>query len=211
MKKILTRFAILLTAMFSIILVSKDSSANGGINNNEAKVISVVTGGFSYNNEIYVARQEYVNQLIAYLNRPDINITAEQADKAINTIYSNIETGVTEGYIVKKDSDKNNLKDDNSVEISEISPEQEKEGITDLESIGKATPEPGKIVYNEEGSANIYNSEGKNLGNIDGVLKNTGFSYYRVYISLLIMGVLFVSVIILSSVLLVRERKCRYE
>ncbi len=211
MIKNITRLAICLISVFSIFLISDISSADGGINSNEAKVISVVTGGFSYKNETYVARQEYVNQLVSYLSRPDINITEQQADKAINTIYSNIETGVVEGYIVKKESDKNNLDKNNKIEITEISPEQEQAGITDLEDVGEPTPEPGKIIYNQNGDADIYNSDGEKVGNIDSVLKNTGFSYYKVYISLLLFGIAFISMICCLAVLLIRERKCRHE
>ena len=94
------------------IVVSLSAGAQvyaGGINSNEARVLSVARGGFSYNNEIYTARQEYVDQLIAYLTKDDVNLTESQADKAINTIYSNIEKGVNEGYIVKQGSPEDNI------------------------------------------------------------------------------------------------------
>ena len=103
--KLLKRYYFLImicAAAAGMMMYGRNASADGGINSNEARVISVATGGFSYNNELYTARQEYVDQLIAYLCRSDVNLTESQADKAISAIYANIETGVNEGYIVKQ-------------------------------------------------------------------------------------------------------------
>ena len=138
-------------------------SAEGGINSNEARVISVAKGGFAYNNELYTARQEYVNQLVSYLSREDINMTSDQADEAISAIYANIETGVNNGYIVKQGAPEDDLDTEKEVEISEISPEEKKQGITDISEVTKATPAPGEVIYNDNGKAYVYNNDGSEV------------------------------------------------
>ncbi len=179
----------------------------GGINSNEARVLSVARGGFSYNNEIYTARQEYVDQLIAYLTKDDVNLTESQADKAINTIYSNIEKGVNEGYIVKQGSPEDNIDPEEEVEITEISPEQEEEGITDISQIDKPTKEPGEVVYNDNGKAYAYDSEGIPVASLDGVMKNTGLTYGPVVVTVKAMSVIFVLTIISAAVYIISERR----
>ncbi len=196
-----------LLAVIAGVMISSDDVAAGGINSNEARVLSVATGGFSYNNELYTARQEYVDQLIAYLCRDDVNLTESQADKAISAIYSNIETGVNEGYIVKTGSDSDDLDRETKVEISEVSPEERRQGINDVSELDKTTPAPGSISYSDEGRARAYNSEGEELVSIDGVLKNTGLSNVGMNISLMLFAVIFVCTVIFATTLIVSERR----
>ncbi len=73
----------------------------GGINGNEASVIAAARGTFEYEGETYVAKDSYVAQLQAKLSQDDVDLTAEQASEAIAEIYSNVATGVKEGYLQK--------------------------------------------------------------------------------------------------------------
>lgn len=82
-----------------IILVMPCEVHAGDINANEAGVISAAQETFEYEGKTYVAKSEYVNQLIAKLSSDDVDLTAEQASEAIAMIYSNVATGVTKGYI----------------------------------------------------------------------------------------------------------------
>lgn len=198
---------IIFSVSISIVVFEKSASAEGGINSNEARVISVATGGFSYNNELYTARQEYVDQLIGYLCRTDINLTESQADKAISAIYSNIETGVNEGYIVKQGAPEDDLDTENEIEITEVSPEQRRQGINDISEITQVTPAPGSVTYNEEGKAEVYNNEGEVVVSLDGILKNTGLSDRTVNICVLMFVVAFVCVTLFAVVFTVSERR----
>lgn len=190
-----------------MMLYVRTASADGGINTNEARVISVATGGFSYNNELYIARQEYVDQLIAYLSRSDINLTEEQADKAISAIYANIETGVNEGYIVKQGDPKDDLDTEEEIEITEVSPEQRRQGINDVSEINKVTPAPGSITYNEEGKAQVYNNEGDVIVSMNGILKNTGLSDRTVNICVLMFAFVFICIALFTVIFIVSERR----
>ena len=208
--KLLKRYYFLImicAAAAGMMMYGRNASADGGINSNEARVISVATGGFSYNNELYTARQEYVDQLIAYLCRSDVNLTESQADKAISAIYANIETGVNEGYIVKQGAPEDDLDTENEIEITEVSPEQRRQGINDVSEINKATPAPGSITYSEEGKAQIYNNDGDVIVSLNGILKNTGLSDRAVNICVLTFAFVFICIALFTVVFIVSERR----
>lgn len=57
-------------------------------------------------------------------------------------IYSNIETGVNEGYIVKQGAPEDDLNTEEQIEITEVSPEQRRQGINDVSEITQVTLHP---------------------------------------------------------------------
>ena len=174
----------------SALFLSNDAIASGGINSNEIRVLSVAQGTFEYEGETYTARQNYVSQLRQYLSREDINLTAAQADKAINGIYSNVQLGVQK------------------FEITEISPEEKDQGIEDIEEVRKKEKENNKpIVSEDEGRVVIVDSKGKELFNYDGILKNTGFDMSFPHIIALVLGVIILWVIISTVRIIWIERR----
>ena len=188
--KLLKRYYFLImicAAAAGMMMYGRNASADGGINSNEARVISVATGGFSYNNEV--------------------NLTESQADKAISAIYANIETGVNEGYIVKQGAPEDDLDTENEIEITEVSPEQRRQGINDVSEINKVTPAPGSITYSEEGKAQIYNNDGDVIVSLNGILKNTGLSDRAVNICVLTFAFVFICIALFTVVFIVSERR----
>lgn len=71
----------------------------GGINGNEAGVISAASGTFTYNGKEYKAGSAYINSLTGYLSADAIDLTAEQASEAIAMMYANIAQGVEQRYL----------------------------------------------------------------------------------------------------------------
>lgn len=71
------------------------------INANEQRVIDVAGGTFEYQGELYTVRETYLGTLKSKLDESDIELTAEQADKAVSAIFGNVERGVKEGYLKK--------------------------------------------------------------------------------------------------------------
>ena len=71
----------------------------GGINGNEARVIAAASGTFSYDGKTYQAGTNYINSLTSYLSADDVDLTAEQADKAVSMMYANVAEGVARGYL----------------------------------------------------------------------------------------------------------------
>ncbi len=167
----------------------------GGINSNEARVIDVAKGGFEYDGDTYIAKQGYVNQLVGYLSGDDVNLTAEEADKAINGMYSNVKTAIESGYIAIIDSEDDDLDRDYEVKITETSPEEDvvNENDNTEEEAG-----PGSVISNEDGTVEIYSSDGEKIAEFDGVMKNTGFSIHSAILSSIVALVILIAVIVVA-------------
>lgn len=93
-------FAVALTLSLSAMT---ETSYAGDINANEQEVLNVINGTFEYEGVTYKADAAYISEAVAYLNRDDIDLTAEQRDYVIQQIYANVKTGVESGYIVPVD------------------------------------------------------------------------------------------------------------
>ncbi len=87
-----------------VIVVSFSMNAKvvlaGGLNENEAAVVSAAQGTFEHNGIKYQADPVFVQQLISYLNQDDVDLNASQKDEAISMMFSNIGQGVAEGYLI---------------------------------------------------------------------------------------------------------------
>ena len=125
----------------------------------------------------------------------------------LSAIYANIETGVNEGYIVKQGAPEDDLDTENEIEITEVSPEQRRQGINDVSEINKVTPAPGSITYSEEGKAQIYNNDGDVIVSLNGILKNTGLSDRAVNICVLTFAFVFICIALFTVVFIASERR----
>lgn len=72
----------------------------GSINGAEAGLIGKASGTFQYEGKTYVATPQALGQLRAYLSRDDIDLTQDQANRAASLMYSNVEGGVLDGYLM---------------------------------------------------------------------------------------------------------------
>ena len=162
---------VLACALVLPVFLNTATASAGGINSEESRVLTVARGSFEYEGEKYVAKRYFVDQLIAYMSRDDIDRTAEQADSAISKIYANVETGVKDCYIVKIHND------------SESEDEKAKEG---------------KVVKEKDGSLIAYDESGSVVLKSDGLLRNTGYSAQGILTALAVMGIVFVLAIACS-------------
>ncbi len=144
--------AIIVMGLAASFTFRADVSQAGGINGNEARVIGAASGSFEYDGEIYVAKQEYISQLNGYLSKDSVNLTAEQADKAISKIYSSVATGVRLGYIVKTGSSGNSDNEDSSGDAGADSDSGGKSGSGKKDS--------GEDSASKEGSSKEGTSKG---------------------------------------------------
>lgn len=205
------KYFVLLGITATCLLLPKTAGA-GGINGNESRVIGVAQGTFEYDGEQYIARQSYIDQLVSYLSRDNINMTSEQADQAVNKVYSGVESAISDGYIVKVSSDKNDQDTEKKIKVDEISPEEKDEGITDINELKDKDKEkdkdkqetekiapteaPGLIQKSDSGTVTAYDNTGKKIAEFDGILKNTGFSLN----TLLPEGIVMIIILLVSLV-----------
>lgn len=163
MVKTVGRYVITLGVVFLFSLSVTHSCFAGGINGNEAAVISAASGTFEYDGVTYKAKPSYISQLKAKLSADDIDLDASQSQEAIAMIYANIETGVTSGYLYpvggQKDKKSNTAKGN------------------DARSANSGMEVP--VVYDKEAGEYIAKnaSDGMILMKFHNVIKDTGYSY----------------------------------
>lgn len=101
----ITIFAVLLGTAWSLSAVTAQA---GDINPNEQNVIDASKGPFSYNGQEYVPSDEAADMLEDYLGQDDVDLTPEQAKKAIEQGRSSVAEGVAQGYLVPVDDGSEN-------------------------------------------------------------------------------------------------------
>ncbi len=72
----------------------------GDINANEQTVLDAANATFDYNGTPYVATDAAKDRIRNYLLQDGVDLTAEQASKAISEAFGNLETGIAQGYLV---------------------------------------------------------------------------------------------------------------
>ena len=108
--------------VLSAIILTGHGVYAGDINGNEASVIAVASGTFTYNGKVYKAYDSYVNQLYSYMAQDGVDLTAEQASRAISYIYSNVQSGVNSGYVYEVTQ-----QEENNVDVEEAVQEMEEQ------------------------------------------------------------------------------------
>lgn len=97
------RFAMVVTALsvtaLFILLPGPFTGLASGLNAAEQSLVDKAGGTFNWNGKEYRAKQTYIDQLISYLCRDDVDLTEEACAAAEKEMYGNVERGVTEGYL----------------------------------------------------------------------------------------------------------------
>ena len=112
------------------------------INAEEQRVIDVAEGTFEYKGDLYTVRSGYLKTLKAKLDEEKTELSTDQAEQIIQTIYGNVERGVRERYLKKVSDEKaQEIRDKGEVrDLSEI-------GVT---GDGVSTPKGNETTKNTE-------------------------------------------------------------
>ncbi len=236
MKKILAAIGFIL-----LLAINQQVAYAGTLNEYETEVISAAKGTFEWDGVSYQVEQSYINELIEYLMQDDIDITAEQKDKAISIMFSNVEQGVEAGYLMPVEAEKSSDKDGNTKESGNSEGSKEGTGNLDnsqqdqteeLDGVDESTSNitkdkseefVNKIIDQQETITKIDTDKGKvtvtsgkddNPITVNTVIKNTGFNLNNTFL----MVVILVSVMVLCIVAAIQfrlfvheEEKHRYE
>lgn len=127
----------ILTATLLLLIPTKAYAGN--INGNEQSVLAVAGGTFEYKGVTYKATSQHLAEARAKMMQDDVDLTPEQAQEAIASIYANVKTGIDEGYIVPISGSGNTDKDTN--ESNKSTQEDDK---STSESQENSTSEEGK-------------------------------------------------------------------
>ena len=124
--RILSIVGILITVLVMVMISPSVVVYAGDINGNEASVIAVASGTFTYEGKTYKAYSSYVNELYGYMAQDGVDLTADQASRAIGYIYANVATGVSSGYVYLVEEP-----EEDNTDLDEIIPEMEERGELD--------------------------------------------------------------------------------
>lgn len=72
----------------------------GDINAQEQMLLDMMHESIEYKGVVYVAAPGYIEEATAYFLQDDMDLTEEQAEEAIETVFANVETGIADGYLV---------------------------------------------------------------------------------------------------------------
>ena len=112
---------ILGTVIINTLLTSTVYAA-GTLNAYEQEIVNAARGAYEYEGADYVVKQEFIDELIAYLSDAGVDLTAGERDTVLQKAFSNVEKGVKEGYMIplqEEDTDGQ----DSTVETGQIGDE----------------------------------------------------------------------------------------
>ena len=211
----------------------------GTLNEYETEVIRAARGQFESRGITYQVDSVYVDELIRYLMQDDIDITAEQRDKAISIMFDNVEQGVEVGYLIPVEG-KNSTEADIDIEESEIL--EETGDFADSQYTNKIEEELNgaevstnnitgdradelidQIINGSEKTTKVDTDRGKiivtsgdnnNLITVNTVIKNTGFNLNATLFMVTILVIIMVLCIVAAIQLRLfvhEEEKYKYE
>ena len=94
-----TQYRLILAGMLLLMPAQTLTVYAGSLNGNEQELLGVISGTETYNGQTYRVKEEYIAQARAYFLQDDVDITDEQKQEALQTMYGSIAQGVAEGYL----------------------------------------------------------------------------------------------------------------
>ena len=169
MKKILAAIGFIL-----LLAINQQVAYAGTLNEYETEVVNAAKGTFESHGITYQVDSAYVDELIAYLKEDNIDITAQQRDKAISIMFSNVEQGVEAGYLMPVEVGKS-ADEDGNVKESGNSEGSIKESGSSEGRIKKSDNSEGSKEKSDssKGTGNLDNSQQNQTEESDGVGEST--------------------------------------
>jgi hypothetical protein len=176
----------------------------GSINQYENAVISAAQSTFELNGIKYCTDPVFIEQLTAYLGQEDIDLSESQKDEIISKMFSNIERGVNEGYLVPVVDNETTLKEeedilDNTLDTEEapVTEETRQENLSEsvknntdtenntgqdiLDEIRKQ-PTVKTEVDQDKNKITVTKENKQEVLVVNTVIKNTGYDIKTLYI-----------------------------
>lgn len=165
----------------------------GDINANEQSVIGAASGIYEYEGKKYKVDSSYIAELKSYLMNDDVDLTSEQANKAIAEIENNLQTGISDGYMIlinEENIDNTNSASEGKEDLTQSSEEKSEQttknnaentksndneittNSSKTETSDKTESNSEKYVDEKSGEKEITVSN----FNIQEAIKDTGFS-----------------------------------
>lgn len=186
-----------------------------GLNQYELEVIEEAKKFFEVDGVTYQVKDSYIQELTSYLST-EIDLTKEQKDKVLHTMHSNVETGIKDGYLKVVETEKENpveedidsQVDSNSQDEKETPPLIEdaidpnsqldnKGELKDIKSEDTRKNSEAKMEKKDSIAA-VKDIEDDTALTWNTVIKNTGFSLENTFLTLSLIGILFIIAFIVT-------------
>jgi hypothetical protein len=175
----------------------------GSINQYENAVIGAAQSTFELNGIKYRTDPVFIEQLTAYLGQADIDLSESQKGEIISKMFSNIERGVNEGYLVPVVDDGTTIKEEdtlnNTVETEETPVTEETiqenlsesvENNTDTENNSdqdildeiRKQPTVKTEVDQDKNKITVTKENKQEVLVVNAVIKNTGYDISTLYV-----------------------------
>lgn len=136
--------------VFALLAMPATSVMAGSINENEAVLIEIGNGVFTYNGIEYVATDAAKTRVYNYLMQNDVNLSASQAAEAQQTFWGNLAQGIADGYLVPL----NPIPEENGSNSGNTSGGGDVNSGNVADTSGNTTPEV-EVTYTYKDMANI--------------------------------------------------------
>lgn len=163
--------------ILTAIVMTAGTVQAGGLNGPESALIGAASGTFTYNGQSYVASPDLLNQAVNYLCQDGVDLTQEQANAAIGSMYGMVAQGVAQGYLIPTggggQTSGSQGQGKNSAGTEDIPEKSASEAVKDAAELAgelgvKVTVDPANK------KVTITNKDGKQILNFDRAIKNTG-------------------------------------
>lgn len=150
--------------MFSLVLFPKQVVFAGDINSSEAGLIAAASGTFTYDGKTYRAGSAYVNSLTSYLSSDDVDLSAEQCQKAMSQMYASVAEGIERGYLYEVTGDEKkgpqsayDEPEDDDDQTDDASEGKKSSDSNSTEAVDSSTGE-GAVNITDSDSVDIWDS-----------------------------------------------------
>ncbi len=199
-----------------LLLASGMKVSAGGLNGPESALVGAAGGTFTYNGQSYVASADLLNQAINYLCQDGVDLTQEQANAAIGSMYGMVAQGVAQGYLIPVGGAPGNQQTTGGADRNTQEEPQNNTGQAGQKSPTEAVKDAAKLagelgvkvtVDPANKKVTITNADGKQILNFDGVIKNTGIPLDFDWLFFVLLAVYAAVAVVLLALAVLGDRR----
>lgn len=177
------RYRCLLAAVIWLLSLSVAQTVYAGdINAEEQMLLDMMHDSIEYKGVIYVAAPGYIEEATAHFYQDDVDLTPEQAEEVIATVFANVKQGIADGYLIPQEQLGSESQGISDVDTSDTGASLQE----DTDSAGMSGNVSEQIETEEQQGESLQ--EETKPG--ESIIKNTGYdlSGARIFVWVMLIG-----------------------
>ena len=173
----------LLTTVILLLSLSVAQTVYAGdINAEEQMLLDMMHDSIEYKGVIYVAAPGYIEEATAHFCQDDVDLTPEQAEEVIATVFANVKQGIADGYLIPQEQLGSESQGISDVDTSDTGASLQE----DTDSVGMSGNVSEQIETEEQQGESLQ--EETKPG--ESIIKNTGYdlSGARIFVWVMLIG-----------------------